>query len=81
MAPDVVLGIPSNVLDAEPIPVLSRAELEQQAVEITAGDGECETPGCEISETHKHDPAVADKPPVGYAPDDPERPFGEDDAA
>ena len=81
VAPDVVLGIPSNVLDAEPIPVLSRAELEAQAVEITAGEFECETPGCEISEPHKHDPAVAGKPSVGYAPDDPERPFTEDGEA
>jgi hypothetical protein len=34
VAPDVVLGIPSNVLEGEAIPVLSRAELEAQAEEI-----------------------------------------------
>ena len=78
VAPDVVLGIPSNVLEGEAIPVLSRAELEAQAVEIAGDEFECETPGCEISEPHKHDPAVANKPSAGYAPDDPERPFTED---
>jgi hypothetical protein len=38
VAPDVVLGIPSSILNAEPIPVRSRAELEAAAVPVTVTD-------------------------------------------
>lgn len=42
VAPDVVLGIPASVLDAEPIPVLDRDELQQRAIEITVDEDEDE---------------------------------------
>lgn len=40
VAPDVILGVPRNVLDGEGVPAVSRAELESKAVEVTVLDSE-----------------------------------------
>lgn len=67
VAPDVVLGIPSNVLDADPIPVLDRKELEAAATELHVPDDdeprefECPVADCDVAGKHQHDPSVAKK--------------------
>lgn len=76
VAPDVVLGIPSSILDAEPIPVLEKEELERRAIELTGDDVADDDPEPE-ADVATDSEEVEEAKRAEYAPDDPERPFDE----
>lgn len=83
--PHVALGLPTGLLEGNFVVEQDRVELQAGAEEVVIPDDDevtdaevvhCETPGCTIDEPHRHDPAVADRPPLNYD----ERPFTDDAA-